>query len=215
MPVRKIPKNYRNVTGRAASDKAEGTAAFESTLERDFITLLEFSPQVKGFEVQPVTINWIDDKGLSRHYTPDVLVHYFTAGMLPELVEVKYRQDLERYWIELKPRLKAGVRFARTQGWRFKIMSELEIRTPLLNNARFLLPFLRNGPQSEANMELLYSRLRQLGPSTPQSLTTAIFQDEWHRAQLIPTLWYLIAKRIISVDLDQPVTMTSNIWYKP
>lgn len=214
MPVRKIPKNYRNVTGRAASDKAEGTAAFESTLERDFITLLEFSCHVKSFEVQPVTINWIDDKGLARRYTPDVLVHYSTVGMLPELVEVKYRQDLERYWIELKPRLKAGIRFARTQGWRFKIMSELEIRTPLLNNARFLLPFLRNGPPPEADMDLLYSKLRQLGQSTPQFLTTAIFQDEWHRAQLIPSVWYLVAKRIIGADFDQPVTMASNIWYK-
>jgi len=215
MPVRKIPKNYRNVTGRAVSVKAEGTAAFESTLERDFITLLEFSCQVKSFEVQPVTINWIDDKGLTRRYTPDVLVHYSTTDMLPELVEVKYRQDLERYWIDLKPRLKAGIRFARTQGWRFKIISELEIRTPLLNNARFLLPFLRNGPPPEADMDLLCSKLRQLGQSTPQSLTTVIFQDEWRRAQLISTVWYLVAKRIIGADLDQPVTMTSTIWYKP
>jgi len=215
MPVRKIPKNYRNVTGRAASVKAEGTAAFESTLERDFITLLEFSCQVKSFEVQPVTINWIDDKGLARRYTPDVLVHYSTTDMLPELVEVKYRQDLERYWIDLKPRLKAGIRFARTQGWRFKIISELEIRTPLLNNARFLLPFLRNEPPPEADMDLLFSKLRQLGQSTPQFLATAIFQDEWHRAQLISTVWYLVAKRIIGADLDQPVTMTSTIWYKP
>ena len=39
MPVRKIPKNYRNVTGVAAHSKADGPAAFESTLERDFITL--------------------------------------------------------------------------------------------------------------------------------------------------------------------------------
>lgn len=215
MPVRKIPKNYRNVTGRAASNKAEGAAAFESTLERDFITLLEFSPQVKGFEVQPVTINWVDDKGLARRYTPDVLVHYSTTDMLPELVEVKYRQDLERYWVDLKPRLKAGIRFACTQGWRFKIMSELEIRTPLLNNARFLLPFLRNGPPPEADMDLLFSKLKQLGQSTPQFLTTAIFQDEWRRAQLISTVWYLVAKRIIGADLDQPVTMTSTIWYKP
>ena len=44
MPVRKIPKNYRNVTGIAAHAKADGPAAYESTLERDFITLLEFSP---------------------------------------------------------------------------------------------------------------------------------------------------------------------------
>jgi len=69
--------------------------------------------------------------------------------------------------------------------------------------------------QPEADMDLLFSKLRQLGQSTPQFLATAIFQDEWHRAQLISTVWYLVAKRIIGADLDQPVTMTSTIWYKP
>ena len=48
MPVRKIPKNYRNVTGVHASEKSIGEAQFESTLERDFLTLLEFHPDVEG-----------------------------------------------------------------------------------------------------------------------------------------------------------------------
>jgi len=29
---------------------------FESTLERDFITLLEFDPAIEAFEVQPLVI---------------------------------------------------------------------------------------------------------------------------------------------------------------
>ena len=40
MPIRKIPKNYRNITGIAPYDKAIGIAAYESSLERDFLTLL-------------------------------------------------------------------------------------------------------------------------------------------------------------------------------
>ena len=75
MPVRKIPKNYRSVTGILTSSKAEGPAAFESTLERDLFALLEFSPDVKKFEVQPVTIPWVDSHGIQRRYTPDVLVY--------------------------------------------------------------------------------------------------------------------------------------------
>lgn len=46
MPIRNIPKNYRNVTGVAANSKAEGKAMFESTLERDWLTLLQFSVYV-------------------------------------------------------------------------------------------------------------------------------------------------------------------------
>ncbi|MFC6840845.1 hypothetical protein [Xanthomonas theicola] len=39
--------NYRNVTGIVASRKAPVPAQFESTLERDFLTLLEFAPNVQ------------------------------------------------------------------------------------------------------------------------------------------------------------------------
>ena len=75
MPIRTIPKNYRNVTGVAANSKAEGKAMFESTLERDWLTLLQFSAEVERFEVQPVKVLWFDDKGKERSYTPDVLVY--------------------------------------------------------------------------------------------------------------------------------------------
>lgn len=56
MPIRKIPKNYSNVTGIAAHSKATGQAMFESTLERDFLMLLEFDKNVDSFEVQPVKL---------------------------------------------------------------------------------------------------------------------------------------------------------------
>lgn len=73
MPVRKIPKNYRNITGVHASDKAIGAAQFESTLERDFLTLLEFNRDVDRYEVQPTIIQWKDSLGKKRKHTPDRL----------------------------------------------------------------------------------------------------------------------------------------------
>ena len=68
MPVRTIPKNYRNVTGIAASPKAGGAAQFESTLERDFLSLLEFSPEVEVIDPQPVKIEWLDTNDRQRSY---------------------------------------------------------------------------------------------------------------------------------------------------
>lgn len=48
MSVRIISKSHRNVTGIHASVKAEEQAMFESTLERDFITLLKFDAFLTG-----------------------------------------------------------------------------------------------------------------------------------------------------------------------
>jgi hypothetical protein len=56
MPVRKVSKNYRNVTDIATHRKTEGQTIFESTLERDFIALLKFDPAIETFEVQPLVV---------------------------------------------------------------------------------------------------------------------------------------------------------------
>lgn len=128
MPVRKIPKNYRNVTGVASHLKSNGKAMFESTLERDFLTLLEFNPSVESFEVQPVTIHWVDDSNKARTYTPDVLAYFHLTSNPTTLYEVKYRSELRESWTELKPKFKAALKYTRSKGWRFKLITENEIR---------------------------------------------------------------------------------------
>lgn len=216
MPIRTIPKNYRNVTGIVASTKAVGPAQFESTLERDFLTLLEFTPEVRHFEVQPVTLTWHDGER-ERRYTPDALVFFKRQGgtePTPQLYEVKYRSDLHALWPELRPRLKAGLRFARAQGWRFKLATEVEIRTPYLQNARFLLPFVRRGPPPTGNMDLLDRTLVALGDADAETLLQSACRDEWNRARLLPALWYLVGTGQFGADLQSPLTMTSRLWSK-
>lgn len=213
MPVRKITKNYRNVTGIAAHRKADGQAMFESTLERDFITLLEFSPSVQKFEVQPLKLEWRDQLLKNRSYTPDVLVTYELAGKTYQILyEVKYRSELKEKWPELHQKFRAAVKFARVQGWKFKIITEVEIRTSLLQNAKFLLPFLKQGANEEEHMDLLDDRLNELKQSTPIELIQSIFHDEWNQANLLPSLWYLIGSFQIGTDMNSKLTMSSPIW---
>ena len=130
-PVRKIPKNYRNVTGIVAHEKANGSAMSESSLERDFLTILEFCPEVVNYTVQPIRLEWQDANNKLRSYPR----HFRTfqknvaQGDKPWLCEVKYRSDLAENWHELRPKFKSAVRFANAQGWRFRIMTEVEIRS--------------------------------------------------------------------------------------
>lgn len=212
MPVRKIPKNYRNVTGVASHQKAIGQAMFESTLERDFLTLLEFNKAVKYFEVQPLVIHWMDNEGKERTYTPDTLVHYHHSKKPTTLYEVKYRSDLKENWADLKPKFRAARVFAKNKRWRFKLITEKEIRGVHLDNAKFLLPYLKKGPVTAADMDMLDNALNKLVRTTPAKLLQYIYQDDWNRARLIPTLWYLIGSHQIGVDFSRPLTMSSEIW---
>jgi len=213
MPVRKIPKNYRNVTGIAAHRKAEGQAMFESTLERDFLMLLEFDSAVQRFDVQPLRLEWCDMQGKPHHYTPDVLASYEVEGQRYKvLYEVKYRSELRREWQILRPKFRAAVSYARRNGWRFKLITEVEIRTPFLENVKFLLPYIRRGPIEEVHMDLLDNQLIKMERTTPAELIAAVFKDEWNQARLLPTLWYLVGTQHFGVDLNTKLTMTSPIW---
>lgn len=214
MPIRVIPKSYRNITGIAPHNKEIGAAAYESSLERDFLTLLSFNQNVTRFEVQPIQIEWFDKDGIRHIYTPDILVHYYKQVIV---YEVKYRSDLRENWYKWKPKFQAALRFCKQNGWRFKLITEVEIHTDYLANARFLLPYQQNGlagSYSESYMDLLDTHLQQLKQSTPKLLIEDIFLDASNQAKLLPVLWYLIATRQIGIDLNQRITMKSTIWFK-
>jgi hypothetical protein len=212
MPVRIIPKNYRNVTGIVAASKAGGAAQFESTLERDFLTLLEFSPEVKTIDPQPVKVEWLDVNRCQRSYTPDVFVEFIEdAGKSPWLCEVKYRSELRDKWAEFRPKFKAAFHFAKEQGWQFKIVTEREIRTPYLANVRFLISFRHQIPAAGFVQEML-EHLQKIAATTPRALIQSIRPDVTGQAQLIGVLWHLIATFQVGVDLGRPLTMKSRIW---
>jgi len=212
MPIRKIPKNYSNVTGIAAHSKADGQAMFESTLERDFLMLLEFDKDVERFEVQPIKLEWTNELGKTRSYTPDVLVYYCKGKQHITLFEVKYRDDIKKNWCVLKPKFKAAIRFCKENNWKFKLITEVEIRSTYLESVKFLLPFVRQGASNENDMMILDDKIIELGATSPKELLVSIYNDEWNQAALLPTLWYLIGTRQIQIDLASKITMTSKIW---
>lgn len=217
MPVRSIPKNYRSVTGRLPSSKSE-KVFFESTLERDFCTLLDFDPAVQIYDTQPLVIDWIDSNGKSHTYTPDALVTYHKnqspfGSAETILFEVKYCTDIKDNWADYKPKFKAAIRESKKRGWRFKLLTENEIRTTYTVNARFLLPYLRQNP-CPTHEQLLLTHLAFMRESSIEALLISIFNDKWAQAELIPSLWNLVARREILTDLNQPLVMASRIWVK-
>lgn len=216
MPVRKIPKSYRSVTGLVASNKNQRMAGFESSLERDLILLLEFDLNVEYYEEQPLVIDYVDSNGEEHSYTPDIFVRYRkdiapAKTMAPSLYEVKYRQDLFANWKELKPKFKAARAYTKARGWKFQIITEQEIRTPYLQNVKFLSSYRRLSFNWE-EQELLLNKLKDMRETNPESLLLACYKDPINRAKLIPVMWYLVSISMIRTDLRLPLTMHSRIW---
>lgn len=223
MPARHIPPRHRYLSGRVASTKVPHAQAFESSLEQDFLLLLEFDRGVLRFASQPITIRWkVENR--QRRYTPDVLVEYTPAmadrhpHLKPTLFEVKPEDVLKRDWAKLKPKFKAAIRWCHEYDCRFRIVTERYIRTPYLGNIKFLMQFgnerfrfADRHTQGDAQ-GALRSILFDLGRTTPQQLLDTITSDKGRHVELLPYIWHLVRCGAIGVDLKQPLTMKSPIW---
>jgi hypothetical protein len=198
-----------------ASKKAIGDAEFEGPLERDLLTILEFDTTVERYEVQPVRIEYFDETGCARHYTPDVLIHFRKdSGELtrtPLLCEVKPIGRLRTSWTEVRRKVRAGRAYSKARGWRFRVLTERHIRTPYFENARFLLPHTRLETDLAFETRLL-DRLGELRLTTPETLLAAVYWDDEHRGILLPSLWKLIGQGRIACDLSLRLTMASELW---
>lgn len=213
-PVRSIGPSKTSVTGRVVTDKNTRPQPAESSLEQDFLTLLEANADVLRYSVQPLTLQWINDQGRRREYTPDVLVEYRSRPL--RLFEVKPRAVLRRDWDQLRPRFRQAMAVARANGWHFKIVTDEEIRTPYLANARFLLRFRRRrldpdfiqGLQPQRRVRL---GLARLGWTTPRDALEAFSGDRTEQSKLLPWLWNALLEGFIETDLERPLTMASRI----
>lgn len=218
MPTRKITRSPVKVTGTTPDGQQ-----FESTLEEDFLFLTRFNRLVERFETQTITIDWADANGAIRKYTPDIIVYYRkdleeSKDLPTKIFEVKpdfSEKDKERKHLypprkedeeENKLKWAAASRWAALRGWEFEVVRESAIRTPYLNNVKFLLRYLERDlvPQQETEM-LEYLSLH--GSMTIDDLMKVFAKDIQSRAKLLPTCYRLIAKQQIGADLSCTLSM--------
>ena len=216
MSVRKINKSHVSLTGIVHSKKNGVHNEFESSLEQDLIYRLEFDYNIKSFDEQPVTIEYKGEDGKNRRYTPDFLVTYRkdiepAKWFKPMLCEVKYREELKENWKKYKPKFKAANEYAAQNDWTFKILTEVEIRNDYLYNAKFLLPY-KNATIDMGLITTLHNAMTELVQTTPNELIQFASRDKNRRAELLYTLWLMVACGDIRCDLSRRITMNTEIW---
>jgi hypothetical protein len=212
--VRRVPINGISLTGEILGQE------FESSLERDLIYRMAWPRTLKWFQVQPVEIPYPKKDGQIGSYTPDLLVCFDNERLpmpqKPILCEVKYAVDLRSNWLELKPKFKAAQAYARSQGWRFKIYNERQIRTPFLENVKFLWSYQFAEMHDEHEYLILHT-LNLLEPVSIKMLLDKCYRPEnrMGRGAGLWTLWCLIARENVCCDLEVKLSLESEIWLNP
>ena len=188
---------------------------YESALERDFMLLLQFDPTVDVYTPQPLTVRYRGIDGNMHRYTPDGLIEWRSDididDVRPLLVEIKYREAFKGDWRRWRCLARALTNFAEDRSWHFAIFTELEIRTPMLDNVRFLLPYKKRSSSPETE-EWILNLLEDLIESTPAALIALLHRDRWNQAAILPVVWKLLAERRIAFPFEEPLNMNAPIW---
>ena len=211
-PVRKVVGNHRSLTGLFKSRKMQRVVPYESALERDLFTHLEWDLAVESYHAQPLRILYRHDD-FRRAHVPDALAIYRKDLNLPKtgcMYQVKYSAELLRRWKGFHPALRAASRFAKHEGWEFRIATERDIRGALLDNLTLLLPF-RDFPAENSYVDAIIEALSKSTTMSIAHLLAALKADR-DGTLLQRTVWILCAKRITTVDLNKPITLRSEIW---
>lgn len=209
-PCAPIDKYKGRETDRAINPES-------ACLMLDFFTILEFDAKIQYFQRQPVTLEYCEHSGIKRYFTPEFLITYRrdiqpARLMKPLLCDVMTRRDVLRNWSDWQPCVKSAHRYAQQRNWIYRILTERQIRTPYLENARLLLPYFAVRTKPEYHRILLNNLLR-LGKTKIEVLLDACSTTHPDSVDLWNSLYQLIAFGRIGMNLHKRFDLQSIIWH--
>lgn len=215
MGSREIKVLTNSVGGKMNLPDQGGMVRTESTLESDF-ALSNMRPGGPLVESQPLTIEFVDSRGKTRHYTPDFLLTYPAGSeQRPELVETKRRADLALNAERYIDKFRAAERYAREQGWSFVVRTEEDVRGPELNNLKFLMLYVREPYPDALIWERIQNVVRRLDGATVREVLTELDPVPAGQMRLLPYLWQQVLHRTVRVNLTLPLNMRTRLFYLP
>lgn len=195
MPVRKVSNRGGNIIGRFPSLRLARVVDYESSIERDYLYLLDFERAVSWFAEQPLTIDY-EDQGKGRRYTPDF--HVINNGQ-HILVECKPQTHVDR---EKNQRKFAVARqWCKEQGWAFEVVTDEQLRSGYrLTNIKRLTQFARYPIPADVK-HCLRTYVTTALPTV--TIANILHQVTWptYPSMLIP-LYHMIFHHELCVPLD-------------
>jgi hypothetical protein len=168
---------------------------WESTLERDFIKLLDYDPTVLYFEFQPKKIEYVF-QGKKRKYYPDFLV--VRSDMREYIYEVKAAEKIEDETNKIK--FQVGKKYCAEKNMIFVVVSEKDIRKGFLIDNLDLLSEVRQESTNRKVMQCIIKAIIEMGGKASINTLKSYLKDI-NEADIESNLYYLIYSHQLSADL--------------
>jgi len=207
MPVRKIPKSFRAVTGRFPSLINDRCISYESKLEHDYYLTLEFDRSIKCYEEQPLEIPGTVN-GRQVRYIPDCLIT-FKDSRPQLLVECKYSTELQDDNEKLQIKIARLHEYAQQNRLEFRVITENDIQAAYLNNCLRLYRYAKPPQNIAESGSQIFKILKKKHETTISGLLSELGTNAREQANFTPAIWHLLFTGMITTDLNTLITPNS------
>lgn len=183
--------------------KAIGKVEAESGLEADAFRAFALDPTIVSYQVQPFRIEYEDGSRVISTF-PDLELQHANGAY--EIVQIKsYATYLKHR--ESNPRFRAEEGILGRFGWKYRVLTEREIREePRHSNTRLLWHYLpRTIAETQKNQILAIVRKASL--VKVGELVNTVIDENLHEADI----YALIAQGVLRTDPRQPIGPTTEV----
>jgi len=209
MPVRKVSNRGGNIIGFYPSIKMGRMVAFESTIERDLLYLLDFDASIADYSEQPLVIDYVME-GKKYTYTPDFEVK-FTDGN-HSLIECKPEELVNS--AKNQPKFNAGRAWCHENSWDYVIVTDTKLRQGFcLRNIKFLVQFARHSIPPTLSYKILH-HLESAGNYAPirEIIDASLYNTSETRPLILAAVFQMLFFQSLHVDLtDAPLSENSVV----
>ena len=206
MPVRNVSNRGGNVIGSFPSVKMGRMVAFESLLERDYLYLLDYDPDVAWFEEQPLTIEY-QHEGKVLHYTPDFHLLERGRDVLVECKPVRFTHTDEN-----QRKFAVAQLWCDQRRWEFRVVTEQQVRGGVrLENIKLLASYARQSVDPVLQGRI-YAFLHDVSaPPTITALASTLVPDA--TALAVVRILHLAFHHQVCIPLDDvPLTGDAPVY---
>lgn len=179
-----------------------------SNIEFEFIYLLEYDIKVNIYIQKPFTIN---SKKEENQYTPSFYVEYIDGQK--ELIDIVYTKEIYFYKNHpTNPLIREICTFNKIT---YKILTPEDIKTPFLDNVKFLLKYKRLPPNVKKEGVFTIIKILTKGKNIKIiDLIEKITPEINKQAEYLYLLWYIVANNFVDFNNQLPLTMDTVLQIK-
>jgi hypothetical protein len=203
-PARRVkPGWHERPTTTLVVAKAVGRVEAESGLEADAYRAFALDPTIVSYQVQPITIEYDDGARVVSTF-PDLELRHADGAY--EIVQIKSHATYLKH-LDKNPRFRAEESILRHFGWRYRVLTEREIRKePNHANTRLLWHYLPR-QVAEALKTFVLGTVRSARSVKVGELVNAAIGSSIHEADI----YALIAQGVLRTDPSKPIGPSAEV----